>query len=298
MNDHDACIILNMLNGTGEKTAWKPNRGPDVNAMIETCGSVSAVLQADSTTLSRIGGIDAGLAERMIRRHEFTDLGRELDDAKNAGATILCYTDDEYPDSLRGLPNPPLCLYVLGALPADLAARSLAIVGTRTPTDSGVRMARGFAESAVRHGWSTVSGLAPGIDSAAHLATIEAGGRTVAVPGSGLSDIFPPENLELARAIVRAGGALVSEYPMDTEATSNTLLRRNRIIAALSCRTLVVEAAKRSGALKTARTARELGRPVFAVPGADGNPVAEGANNLIREGAIPVTDFSGLLDKL
>ena len=296
MNDHDACIILNMLNGLGGISAWK-NHGAYINALIEACGSVSAVFEADAAFLSRIEGVDEEHADRICRWREFVDLESERKAAKDHGAAILCRTDDEYPESLRGLANPPLCLYIRGKLPDRLDIHSVAIVGTRTPSDRGIRMARSFAESAVRHGWSTVSGLALGIDTAAHRATLDAGGKTVAAPGCGLANVFPAENIELAHDIVRAGGAVVSEYPMNTCATRCTLPRRNRIIAALSRCTLVVEAGKSSGALITAKEARKLGRRIFAVPGTDGDPLAEGTNQLIRQGEKAVMDFADILDE-
>ena len=296
MNDHDSCISLNLLNGIGGISAWK-NRGAQMNALIKACGGVSAVFEADAAFLSRVEGVDAQHADRICRWREFVDLECELKTAKDHGAAILCRTDDEYPESLRELDNPPLCIYILGKLPDECVMRSVAIVGTRTPSDHGVRMARGFAESAVRHGWSTVSGLALGIDTAAHRATLDAGGRTVAVPGSGLANVYPPENIGLSQDIVRAGGAVVSEYPMNTSATRCTLPRRNRIIAALSRCTLVVEAGKSSGALITAKEARKLGRRVFAVPGVDGDPLTEGTNSLIWQGEKAVTDFAGILSE-
>lgn len=297
MNEHDACIILNMLNGIGGLSAWK-RRGSGTNALIKACGSVSAVFDLDSATLSRVNGIGTEQADRIIRWYELVDLKNELEIAKNEGVTILCRTDDEYPDSLRELDNPPLCIYLRGILPPGLAARSIAIVGTRTPSEFGIRKARDFSTSAVREGWSTVSGLASGVDTIVHRSTIDSGGKTVAVLGSGLANLYPPENIELARAVVRAGGALVSEYPMNTKSTRYTLPRRNRIIAGLSCRTLVIEAAERSGTLMTAAYAAKKGCRVFAVPGDANNPMAAGSNHLIREGAKPVTSFGDILDGL
>jgi len=296
MNDHDACIILNMLNGIGGLHAWKPRRGAYVTPLLKACGSISAILDLAPADICRIGGIGAEQAERIPRWREFADLDRELESAKQAGVTILCRTDDDYPESLLGLDNPPLCLYLLGALPSDLAGKSVAIVGTRTPSDRGVRMAAAFAKSAVSAGWATVSGLALGIDTAAHRATLDAGGRTVAVLGSAIADVYPAENADLAREIVRSGGAVVSEYPMDTRSTRNTLTRRNRIIAGLSRCTLVVEAAASSGALMTAQTASKLGCRVFAVPGAEDDPMAAGTNGLIRQGAKPADKFEDILD--
>ena len=296
MNDHDCCIILNLLNGLGGLSAWK-HRGAPFNALIKACGGVSAIFESDIGTLARIGGIGEEPAGRILRWREFVDLDRELETAGNNGVTILCRTDDEYPAALRELANPPLCLYVLGTLPAELAEQPIAIVGTRTPTDFGVRTARGFSKAAAEAGWATVSGLALGIDTSVHQATIDAGGKTVAALGGGLSNVYPAENRDPARAIVRAGGALVSEYPMDTEATRYTLPRRNRIIAGLSRRTLVVEAAERSGALMTAAHAAARGCRVFAVPGDADNPMSAGCDNLIRQGAAPALDFGDILDE-
>lgn len=297
MNDHDGCIILNLLNGIGGLSAWK-RRGSPVDALIGACGSVSAVFDSDADTLSRIDGIGAALVGRIASWRKFVDLDREQETAKKEGVTILCRTDDDYPASLRELTHPPLCVYLLGSLPAGLAIRSVAIVGTRTPSDFGVRMAREFSMSAARAGWSTVSGLASGIDTVAHRSTVEAGGMTVAVLGSGLANVYPPENIELARDIVRAGGAIVSEYPMNTGSTRYTLPRRNRIIAGLSRCTLVVEAAERSGALMTAAHAANRGCPVFAMPGAEDDPLASGCNDLIRQGTKPARSFDDILGSI
>lgn len=297
MNEHDGCIILNMLNGIGGLSAWK-RRSPDINALIEFCGSVSAIFESDAASLARIHGISSGLADRIIHWRELVNLKHELETMENEGVTILCRTDDEYPDSLRGLDNPPLCLYLHGGLPPDLAARSIAIVGTRIPSAFAIHKARDFSISAVREGWSTVSGLASGIDTVTHQSTLEAGGRTVAVLGSGLANVYPLENIELARAIVRAGSAVVSEYPMNMGANRYTLPRRNRIIAGLSRCTLVVEAAERSGALMTAAHTANRGCPVFAVQGAEDAPMAAGCNALIRQGAKPVTSFEDILSNL
>ena len=295
MNDHEGCIILNMLNGIGGLSAWK-RRGSQINALLQACGSVSAVFEADAASLSRIGGISETMADRISRWREFIELDRELETAKNEGAAILCRTDDEYPDSLRGLANPPLCLYLRGALPAGLADHSIAIVGTREPTEYGISMARSISESAAHSGWATVSGLASGIDSVAHRTTIDAGGKTIAVLGFGLSRLCSSNNYELARDILRTGGAAVSEYPMNTEPTRYTLPRRNRIIAGLSGGTLVIEAGEVSGALITAAHAMELGRRIFAVRGEPGNPTAAGCDKLIRQGAKPVLEFNDILD--
>ena len=295
MNDHEGCMILNMLNGIGGLSAWK-RRGTQINTLLEASGSVSAVFEADAASLVRIGGISETMADRISRWREFIDLDLELETAKDDGTDILCRTDDEYPDSLRGLANPPLCLYLRGSLPTDLAVRSIAIVGTREPTEYGIRMAHSISESAAHRGWTTVSGLASGIDTIAHRTTIDAGGKTVAVLGFGVSRLRSSNNFELARDILRTGGAVVSEYPMNTEPTRYTLPRRNRIIAGLSGGTLVIEAGETSGALITAADAMELGRRVFAVRGEADNPMAAGCDKLIRQGAKPVLEFNDILN--
>ena len=288
MNDHDGCIILNMLSGIG---------GSRANALIEFCGSVSAIFESDAASLSRIRGISSELADRILRWRDFIELDRELEIAKNGGVTILCRTDDEYPASLRELRDAPLCIYMRGSLPADLFTRSISIVGTRNASNYGARMARHLSESAAYGGWTTISGLAIGIDTIVHRATVDAGGKTVAVLGGGLAKLHPIENLDLARAIIRSGGAVISEFPMTTAPTRHTFPMRNRIIAGLSCGTLVVEAGVNSGSLITAAQALEQGRHVFAVPGEADNPSAAGCNTLIKQGAKLVMNFDDILDE-
>ena len=288
MNDHDGCIILNMLNGIG---------GSRANALIEFCGSVSAIFEADAATLSRVRGISAELANRILRWRESVDFDRELEIAKNGGVNILCRTDDEYPESLRELRDAPLCMYVRGELPAEMAVRSISIVGTRNASNYGARMARHLSEDAAYGGWTTVSGLAIGIDTIVHQATVDAGGKTVAVLGGGLAKLHPVENLDLARAIIRTGGAVISEFPMTTAPTRHTFPMRNRIIAGLTCGTLVIEAGVNSGSLITAAQALEQGRHVFAVPGEADNPSAAGCNTLIKQGARLVMNFDDILDE-
>ncbi len=288
MNDHDGCIILNMLNGIG---------GSRANALIEFCGSVSAIFESDAASLARIRGISTELAGRILNWRDHVELDRELEIAKNGGVTILCRTDDEYPAALRELRDAPLCIYMRGSLPDDLAVRSISIVGTRNASNYGARMARHLSEAAAYGGWTTISGLAIGIDTIVHQATVDAGGKTIAVLGGGLAKLHPIENLDLARAIIRTGGAVISEFPMTTAPTRHTFPMRNRIIAGLSCGTLVVEAGVNSGSLITAAQALEQGRHVFAVPGEADNPSAAGCNTLIKQGAKLVMNFDDILDE-
>jgi len=288
VNDHDGCIVLNMLNGIG---------GSRANALIKFCGSVSAIFESDAASLSRIRGISENLADRILSWRDHVELDRELEIARNGGVTILCRTDDEYPAALRELRDAPLCIYIRGVLPPDLSTRSLSIVGTRNASNYGARMARHLSEAAAFGGWTTISGLAIGIDTIVHQATVDAGGKTVAVLGGGLAKLHPAENLDLARAIIRTGGAVISEFPMTTVPTRHTFPMRNRIIAGLSCGTLVVEAGVNSGSLITAAQALEQGRHVFAVPGEADNPSAAGCNTLIKQGAKLVMNFDDILDE-
>ena len=158
MNDHDACIILNLLIGIGGLSAWKKNRGMRINRLIDACGNASSVFETDADTLCRAGGIRPEQADLILRWREFVDLDGELKAAEDEGVTMLCRSDAGYPPSLRGLDNPPLCIYVRGSVSAlsGIAGRSLAVVGTRVPTDHGVCATRRFSESAVGSGWATV----------------------------------------------------------------------------------------------------------------------------------------------
>jgi DNA processing protein len=195
----------------------------------------------------------------------------------------LTLDDPGYPDRLRLLEVPPPVLFLRGAPDALTAASSVAIVGTRRPTDAGRRTAAQIADSLARLGSTIVSGLAVGIDGAAHGATVEAGGRTVAVLGSGHERLFPQAHRHLADRIVATGGALVSELPPAAMATRGTFPRRNRVISGLADATIVVEAAARSGALITAAWALEQGRECFAVPGPIDAPASVGCLAFLRE---------------
>jgi DNA processing protein len=187
----------------------------------------------------------------------------------------------KWPQQLDQLPNPPIGLIVKGDIKA-LSQKSIAIIGTREPSESGVKNARNFASTFVRHNWHIVSGGAIGIDTAAHSAAIKAGGKTVAVIASGVEVDYPSMNSDLFKKICEQG-ALVSEVMPHVRARQNRFLIRNRLIAAISCATIVVEAAHRSGSLRTARDAAELMRPVLAIPGPLESITSEGCHRLISE---------------
>ncbi len=204
--------------------------------------------------------------------------------------------DDNYPELLTRIPDPPELLYVLGDLDA-LHMPSIAIVGSRNPTRGGLRNARDFASHLGKTGFTIVSGLAQGIDTAAHRGALDAGAATVAFLGTGIDRVYPAANRDLAHEIAN-NGALVSEFPLGTQPQAWHFPRRNRLISGASLGTLVVEAARRSGSLITARLAGEQGREVFALPGSIHNPLVRGCHQLIRSGAKLVETADDILTEL
>jgi DNA processing protein len=209
---------------------------------------------------------------------------------------LIPFGSADYPPLLARAPDPPAALWVAGD-PTVLWLPQLAIVGSRSATAGGLANARDFAATFARGGLAVTSGLAEGVDAAAHEATLDAGGSTIAVFGTGIDVVFPRRNAALA-ARIASQGALVSEFPLGTAGQPLHFPRRNRIIAGLSLGTLVVEASLRSGTLITARCASEAGREVFAIPGSIHNPLARGCHRLIREGAKLVEGAQDVLDEL
>lgn len=216
--------------------------------------------------------------------------------AERAGARLLLVEDDEYPAQLRVIPSPPSFLMVQGALRVE-DALALAIVGSRHATPYGMQVAERLASDLAARGVTIVSGLARGIDTAAHRGALSAGGRTIAVLGSGVDVVYPAENRKLLSR-VRECGAVVSQFPMGTAALAGHFPIRNRTIAGLAVGTIVVEAAERSGALITAGYAGELGREVFAVPGAVTSEMSRGTHRLIQDGATLVQGWEDVVAEL
>jgi DNA processing protein len=216
---------------------------------------------------------------------------------ESSGATLILCNSERYPPLLAEIPTAPVALYVLGEA-GVLASVQLAIVGSRSPTVSGRRTARDFAQHLAAAGLTITSGLAVGIDAAAHEGALAAPGRTVAVLGCGLEQIYPAEHRPLARAIIAQGGALVGEFPPGTPPRRENFPQRNRLISGLSLGTLVVEAARHSGSLITARLATAQGREVFAIPGSIHNPLSRGCHELIRQGAKLVETSADVLSEL
>lgn len=217
--------------------------------------------------------------------------------ANQPDASLLAYEDSTYPDLLREIPRAPPLLFVRGST-SCLNLPQLAIVGSRNPSGGGVENAARFAEYLAASGFAITSGLAMGIDGAAHQGALAAGGITIAVMGTGIDVIYPSRHKSLASQILERGGALVSELPLGSGSKSAHFPQRNRIISGLSCGVLVVEAALKSGSLITAHTALQQNREVFAIPGSIHNPLARGCHQLIRQGATLVETGRDIIEQL
>lgn len=213
------------------------------------------------------------------------------------GLHCLTYDNPLYPRLLREIPRPPPLLYVRGD-PTCLSLPQLAVVGSRNPSGGGSENAERFAHYLAERGFAITSGLALGIDAAAHRGALRAGGKTIAVMGTGIDLIYPSRHRQLAQEIVDSGGALVSEFPLGTSSHASNFPQRNRIISGLSGGTLVVEAAVQSGSLITASYALQHDREVFAIPGSIHNPLARGCHQLIRQGATLVETAQDIVDQL
>lgn len=242
---------------------------------------------------ARVIGTSVGAAALERARVE-ADLDRQW--LVSSGTELITLTDPRYPPLLRRIGGAPALLFVRGDVDA-LWAPQLAIVGSRQATAGGVDTARDFAAAFVQRGFSVVSGLAAGIDAAAHQGALDAGGLTLAILGTGLDRVYPARHAALAERIC-AHGACVSEFPPRTPAKRENFPRRNRIISGLALGTLVIEASLGSGSLITARVAAEQGREVFAIPGSIHNPLAKGCHQLIREGAKLVETAQEVMDEL
>ena len=263
----------------------RPERGL---RLLETFGSIGAIRQAGREALRSAGATPA--QAEALREPDQEGLDRDLRWLAQRPDHHLLHRDHSaYPARLREIDDPPLALFVVGD-PDVLSLPQLAVVGSRNATSGGVTNAREFSRHLAGYGLTITSGLAHGIDTAAHSGALDGGGYTVAVTATGPDRIYPAANRDLARRIVDSGGAVVTEYPCATPARPHHFPRRNRIISGLAAGTLVVEASPRSGSLITARLALEQGREVFALPGSIHNPLARGCHRLIRDGVAKLTE--------
>ncbi|GAB6094616.1 DNA-processing protein DprA [Desulfatiferula olefinivorans] len=262
--------------------------------LIDRFEQAGRVLSASPEDLATVPGISPRLA-RAITGHVIPGtLVRDTEAALSRGCRILTLADPDYPSLLREIPDPPPVLYVRGALPDR---PGLAVVGSRGASSYGLSNARHLSSGLAGAGLTVVSGLARGIDTAAHEGALAAGGPTVAVLGNGLSGIYPPENSRLADRIAD-NGALVSEFPFFTAPEPKNFPMRNRIISGMTLGTLVIEAAQKSGSLITARLAAEQNREVFAVPGSIRSFKSSGTHSLLKQGAKLVETLSDILEEL
>ena len=286
MDERAFWIAFNRVPGVG------PTR---LTALLERCGDIATAWNAPLQTL-QAAGLDRRSIENLLKARKQLDPEFELDKVIRSGFGVYSWDDRGYPTNLRKIPQPPPVLYVRGRLEKQ-DELSVAIVGTRQVSAYGREVARELGSELARHGVTVVSGLALGVDAIAHQAAVEAGGRTIAVLGSSVDQIYPARNRRLALQIIEQG-ALVSEYALGTKPEASNFPPRNRIISGLSLAVVVVEAGRRSGALITASFAAEQARDVFAVPGSILSPGSEGCNRLIQDGAFPVTSIGDLLESL
>ncbi len=286
MTDRMYWVGFNMVRGIG------PAR---VRALLDYFGTLKEAWHAPAAEL-REAGLDRRSVENLLAARRSLDLEREMQRLERVGVQVFTWEDDDYPRRLRQIYNPPPVLYVRGTLlPQDEWA--IAVVGTRRPTHYGREAARVLAGDLARQGVTVVSGLALGIDGVAHEAALEAGGRTIAVLGSGFRHLYPARHRGLAKRIAEQG-ALITEYALDVRPEASNFPPRNRIISGLSMGVVVVEAGETSGALITARFAADQGREVFAVPGPIFHRPSMGTNRLIQEGAKAVTSVNDILEEL
>lgn len=279
------------------RLALVPGVGPRLRkALLERFGAPSAVFAATKGELQAVDGIGPKIAASILESRDSAEAEAELRLAAEHGLDVLTESEPSYPRLLREIHDPPGVLFRRGqSQPQDELA--VAIVGTRHATRYGLAQAERLAGSLARVGFTIVSGLARGIDAAAHRGALAAGGRTIAVLASGLLEIYPPEHQELADEVA-AGGYLLSEAPPRRVPISGAFPQRNRIISGLSVGTIVVEAPLRSGALITSRHAYEQGREVFAVPGPIDSRMSHGCHALIKDGAKLVETVDDVLAEL
>lgn len=285
MDNKPYFLALNRISNIGPRTVAKLlRRWPSLSDMfrlsaqqLKLAGLPAKI--ADGIAAFDLGQIDADLRWQEVDNH-----------------FLLTWCDPEYPSILKEIPDPPIVLYAIGQL-SCLQQPAIAIVGTRNPSSTGSDTARRFAFELAEKGITIVSGLAIGIDAQAHTGSLDAGGKTIAVMGTGIDCIYPRRHVKLAERICQQG-LLVSEFPLKSPPIAGHFPRRNRIISGLSSSILVVEAAIRSGSLITARLALEQNRDVLAIPGSIHNPHSKGCHHLLQQGATLVTSSNDVLDEM
>ena len=280
-------MMLNLVSGVGPRIR---------QALLDQFETAGQILDATPVDLRNVPGVGSVIARKIATARREIDVDQELQLCQQHGIQIISQQDKSYPRLLTEIADPPGLLYANGwLLPQD--DLSIAIVGTRHASQYGLKQAEMLASGLARAGFTVISGMARGIDAAAHRAALAAGGRTIAVLGSGLLNIYPPEHDQLATEIAQQG-AVITESPLHRPPRGDAFPQRNRIVTGLSLGTIVVEAALRSGALISARLSMEQGREVFAVPGRVDNRQSKGCHRLIRDGAKLVESVDDVLEEL
>lgn len=287
MTQKEAFVLLNMASHIGSIR---------LKRLLEHFGSPQKILSSSKDRLTKVEGVGERIASQIIEAKKRMNLKKELDLVKRENIEIFTLNDDSYPENLKQIYDPPIVLYVKGkVLTQDKQA--IAVVGSRRASYYGLASAERFAGELAELGITIISGMARGIDSAAHRAALKARGRTIAVLGSGLLNIYPPENKDLFEQIY-CNGAVISEFPLETLPLPQNFPRRNRIISGLSLGVLIVEAARNSGALITADFALEQGREIFAIPGKVDSSTSQGTNRLIKQGAKLIDNIEEIIEEL
>jgi DNA processing protein len=287
MNDLEACLVLNML----------PKIGPvRFGRLLSRFGQPGLIFEARMADLLTVEGISPAIASILLGWQAHVDLAAELQRMELAGVKAFTTQSEHYPPLLREIYDPPIVLYCWGTI-IERDRTALGVVGSRSSSHYGLESAKKLAYQLAYAGLTIVSGLARGIDTAAHQGALAAQGRTIAVLGCGLSTIYPAENYSLAERIAESG-AVISEFPMSVTPDRQTFPMRNRIISGCSLGLLVVEAGASSGAIISANQALEQGRAVFSVPGQIDRPGSIGSNRLIQQGAKLVIDSADIISEL
>jgi DNA processing protein len=284
----DACWLgLRRVHGVGPRV---------YRLLLERFGTPQEVFARSEEELAAVG-VPRATARNIRAFRDFDAVERELCELPRLGARLVRWTDADYPINLREIADPPPYFFLRGSIAHD-DPRCVAVVGARTGSEAGLRMAHRLGMELAGRGFTVVSGLARGIDGAAHQGALEGGGRTVAILGCGIDTVYPPEHRKLADALLERHGALISELPVGTPPLAENFPARNRILAGLCLGVVIVEAAERSGSLITARMALEQNRQVFAVPGSPLTGKTRGSNRLLKQGAVLVECVEDVIEEL
>jgi len=288
MTDQEILILLNMIPGLGSIT---------LNKLLSIFHTPQNILKASDRELEKIIPKNRKIIPKILKWEEHIDLKQEISLIEKHKISLITIFQNIYPKLLKEIHSPPPLLYIKGNPEALQANRTIAIVGSRRASIYGIRNTTKLAKGLGFHKFSIISGLASGIDSAAHRGALESNTYTIAVLGNGLEKIYPQANKKLASNIIEKKGALISELPMSTPPLKQNFPKRNRIISGLSQGVIITEAYKQSGALITTDFALEQGRQVFSMPGKIDSLASQGTNNLIKQGAKPVTELNDILEE-